>query len=225
MENISRSVKEIMKMSQTAEAQKEQQDRMHLANGEFEKELNATLKDTFGSRYLKYYKETEVTEKEQIDEQLNILFRENKGFILSGSVGVGKTMALVYIYKQIIMHLSNEAKETQDAYLYQVNRYLRKIQFFFAPELFSKLHNGNKIRIAQYILIDDLGREYSEPFALEQFECLIEDIYRDKDVSLVITTNLTRTQFKNREGWLRIVDRLMEICGWFEIKGKSRRHK
>jgi len=197
---------------------------MQLASGKFERELNATLQDTFGSRYLKYYKEKEVAEREEIDRHLNILFRENKGFILSGGVGIGKTMALIYIYKQIINHLSKEAREKQDAFLYYVGRFSKKTQFFFAPELFTKLHNGDSIRLAQYILIDDLGREYSEPFALERFECLIENVYRNQNISLIITTNLNRTQFKNREGWLRIVDRLMEICGWLQIKGSSRRH-
>lgn len=198
---------------------------MHQASGDFEKELNATLKDTFGSRYLSQYKESEVAKREQIDRQLNILFTQNKGFILSGDVGTGKTMSLIYIYRQIIKYLSKEAREAQDAYLYQVNRYSRKIQFFFAPELFSKLHKGERIRISQYILIDDLGREYSEPFALAMFECLMEDVYRNKDVSLVITTNLNLSQFKDREGWLRIVDRLREICSWIDIEGKSRRHR
>ncbi|MEA3313223.1 MAG: hypothetical protein U9Q18_02470 [Caldisericota bacterium] len=197
---------------------------MQLASGEFERELNTILKNTFGSRYLKYYKEKEVAKREELDRHLNILFRENKGFILSGGVGVGKTMALIYIYTRIIKYLSKEAREKQDAYLYQLNRYSGEIQFFFAPELFSKLHTGGKIRISQYILIDDLGREYSEPFALERFECLIEDIYRNKNVSLVITTNLNLSQFKNRNGWLRIVDRLREICSWVDIEGKSRRH-
>jgi len=206
---------------------------MNQANGDpetssgqvFERDLNATLKDLFGSRYLSRYKESEVAKREQIDRQLNILFTQDKGFILSGDVGVGKTMALIYIYTRIIKYLSKEAREAQDAYLYQLNRYSSKIQFFFAPELFSKLHTGNKISISQYILIDDLGREYSEPFALERFECLIEDVYRNKNVSLVITTNLNLSQFKDRNGWLRIVDRLREICSWVDIEGKSRRHK
>ena len=201
------------------------ENHMNQANGDFEKDLNATLKDLFGSRYLSRYKESEVAKREQIDKQLNILFTQDKGFILSGDVGVGKTMALIYIYRQIIKYLSKEARETQDAYLYQLNRYSSKIQFFFAPELFSKLHIGGKISISQYILIDDLGREYSEPFALERFECLIEDVYRNKNVNLIITTNLNLSQFKNRNGWLRIVDRLREICSWVDIKGKSRRHE
>lgn len=206
---------------------------MNQANGDpetssgqvFERDLNITLRDLFGSRYLSRYKESEVAKREQIDRQLNILFTQDKGFVLSGDVGVGKTMSLIYIYREIIKYLSKEARETQDVYLYQLNRYSGKIQFFFAPELFSKLHTGNKISISQYILIDDLGREYSEPFALERFECLIEDIYRNKNVNLIITTNLNLSQFKDRNGWLRIVDRLREICSWIDIEGKSRRHE
>jgi len=80
------------------------------------------------------------------------------------------------------------------------------------------LHNDERVLHPEYILIDDLGREYAEPFALSRFEIFIENIYKNKNSIIVLTTNLTEAQFKNREGWARINDRLLELCGWIEIK-------
>jgi len=87
------------------------------------------------------------------------------------------------------------------------------------------LHNDERILIAEYIFIDDLGREYAEPFALSRFEVFVENIYKNKNLILVLTTNLKEEQFKNRDGWARINDRLLELCAWIEFTGSSRRIK
>ena len=130
-----------------------------------------------------------------------------------------------YIYKKIIEFLGSVDKEKRDGYKYRVSRYTPLIQYYFAPELFSMLHQGVKPVIRKFMLLDDLGREYAEPFALERFECFIEDIYKNEAVRIILTTNLTLNQFRMREGWARITDRLMEICSFLEIKGNSRRHR
>jgi len=171
------------------------------------------------------FDDNKVSERHKIDKKLTEMFNNNSGFIISGGVGVGKTMSLIYIYKQIISNLSKEIREKEDIFSCDLNRFSKRIQVFFAPRLFSSLHNAEKINTSNFIIIDDIGREYAEPFALSQFEVFIEDIYKRKDVNLIITTNLSLTQFRDREGWARINDRLMEICSWIEIKGESRRHK
>jgi DNA replication protein DnaC len=195
------------------------------ALGRFELDEKYTLNDIFGSRYMSKFDDHKVSEKHKVDKKLSEMFFNNSGFIISGGVGVGKTMSLIYIYRQIIDHLSRESRDTQDVFLCDFSRYSKRIQVYFAPQLFSIFHNAEKANIPDFIIIDDIGREYAEPFALSQFEVFIEDIYKKKDTSLIITTNLSLSQFRDREGWARINDRLMEICSWLEIKGESRRHK
>jgi len=195
------------------------------ASGEFETDLNNHLCSIFGTRYVKRFKESEVVKKAQIDSLIEQAWNNGVGFILSGNVGVGKTMALIYAYKKIMEFAGREDKENHDGYKYRVSTYTPLIQYYFAPELFSILHQGVKPVIRRFMILDDLGREYAEPFALERFECFIEDIYKNGAVRVILTTNLTLNKFKMREGWARITDRLMEICSFFEVKGSSRRHK
>jgi len=195
------------------------------ASGEFESDLNNHLCSIFGSRYVQRFKEGEVVKKAQVGDLIEQTWHKGVGFILSGDVGVGKTMALIYTYKKIMEFAGREDKEKRDGYKYRVSTYTPLIQYYFAPELFSILHQGVKPVIRRFMILDDLGREYAEPFALERFECFIEDIYKNGAVRVILTTNLTLNKFKMREGWLRITDRLMEICSFFEVKGSSRRHK
>ncbi|NLH62483.1 MAG: hypothetical protein GX452_13875 [Ignavibacteriales bacterium] len=190
-----------------------------------EADLKFLLVDIFGSRYMSKFDDNKVSEKHKINKKIAEMFTNNIGFIISGGVGVGKTMALIYIYKQIIYNLSRQAREEKDAFSLDLSKYAKKVQVFFAPKLFSLLHNAEKVNTSEFIIIDDIGREYAEPFALSQFEVFIEDIYKRKDVNLIITTNLSLTQFRDRDGWARINDRLMEICSWIEIRGESRRHR
>lgn len=207
-----------------------------LAN-KFKEDLDTTLTSTFGSRYLSKYKDEEVVEKEKIDEFLEKLFKDGTGFVLSGGVGVGKTMALIYVYKRIIQKLAERALTQGDPYLYQFENYISYIKFFRSSELFSKLHLGEEFSFytlssrskenfkpSKIILIDDLGTEYSEPFALSRFEDFIENIYRREDISLVIATNFSAETLRKRDNWLRVMDRLGEICNWLDVRGKSRRH-
>jgi DNA replication protein DnaC len=224
MENISPYLTKIRE--EILEKSKEEMENQFLqASGEFESDLNNHLCSIFGSRYVKRFKESEVVKKTQVDNLIEQAFDKGIGFILSGDVGVGKTMALIYAYKKIIEFAGKVDKEKRDGYKYRVSTYTPLIQYYFAPELFSMLHQGVKPVIRKFMFLDDLGREYAEPFALERFECSIEDIYKNEAVRVILTTNLTLNQFRMREGWARITDRLMEICSFLEVKGSSRRHR
>ena len=178
-----------------------------------EKAVNSSIERLVGIHYLKYFNEESVAEKEKIDKKISEMFSKGKGLILFGNVGVGKTMALVYIFRKICESYKNEP-------FYKAV----PVSYYFMPELFRKLHCGEVVSLKNFVMLDDWGREYAEPFALSQFEALIEKIYASERI-LIITTNLTREQFINREGWARITDRVREMCGIIEINGSSRRHR
>jgi DNA replication protein DnaC len=171
------------------------------------REVNTAISEHIGIHYLRNFDEKKIRPKNELDERIYDMLKAKKGLILFGDVGVGKTMDLVYIFKRICEH-------TQKI----------PISYYFMPELFKRLHQGEEIKLKEFVMLDDWGREYAEPFALSQFESLIEKIY-SKEKVLIITTNLTKEQFINRDGWRRIVDRVREMCSILEIPGDSMRHK
>lgn len=198
---------------------------------DFEMELQRQLIKVFGAGYVNRYKEAEVSlsAKKQIDTAFKDLIKQEKGLILSGGVGVGKTMALIYAYKKIASFLHNDPESPIVKYnpqLIDCGLEFSRIKFLYAPELFNLFYEREQVNIElrPYILLDDLGCEYAASFTLTMFEILIEDIYRSGKYGLIITTNMSDKDFRGRDGWLRIADRLTEMCSWVEIGGKSRRN-
>jgi DNA replication protein DnaC len=159
---------------------------------------------------LKNFDEKKIRDKGKLDKKIDEMFETGRGLIILGDIGVGKTMDLVYIFKRIC----NEQKDYEDI----------PVSYYFMPTLFKKLHQGEDVSLDKFVMLDDWGREYAEPFALSQFEALIEKLY-SREAMLIITTNLTKDQFTSREGWGRITDRVREMCAIFEISGNSMRHR
>jgi DNA replication protein DnaC len=214
MANISRSI-----------AEKEKAEKQMQVNG---KEFEEFIASSMGIHYLKNFEDGKIREKEKLDKKIDEMFNTGKGIILFGDVGVGKTMDLVYISKRIIEKQNRpqtrciDPLNDEEIIIYE--ELPIPVSYHFMPSLFDKLHFGEKVNLKKFVLLDDWGREYAETFALSRFEILVEEIYANEN-SLVITTNLTKEQFINRDGWARATDRVREICSILEIPGKSMRHK
>ena len=183
---------------------------------------------SIGARYLKNFDDKLIREKKELDKRIDEMFATGKGIILFGDVGVGKTMDLVYISLRIFENLIGAEIKVKDLLANSEGDIFYEglhipVSYYFIPTLFNKLHFGEKIDFEKFVLLDDWGREYAEPFALSRFEILVEEIYANENL-LVITTNLSKEQFINREGWGRITDRVREMCAILEIPGKSMRH-
>ena len=180
-----------------------------------ERRIKQFIEDSIGIHYLRNFDEKRIRDKDKLDKKINDMFETGKGIILFGDVGVGKTMDLLYITRRIY----REQKDYEERDNPEI-----PVAYYFMPALFNLLHQGGKPAIKKYVILDDWGREYVIDFSLSQFESFIEEIY-SREIRLVITTNLTKEQFINREGWLRITDRVREICATLEIPGRSMRHK
>ncbi len=175
-----------------------------------EREIDEAIKDFIGIRYLKNFDEKKIRNKEKLDKRIEEMFELGKGLILYGGIGVGKTTDLVYIFKRICS-VRKDYREIP-------------ISYYSMPTLFKKFRQGEEdATLRKFVMLDDWGREYAEPFTLLQFEALIKKIY-NSEKTLIITTGFTKEQFINREGWGRITDRVREICAILEIPGKSMRH-
>ena len=180
-----------------------------------ERKIEQFIKETIGIHYLKNFDEKKIRDKDKLDKKIEEMFETGKGMILFGDVGVGKTTDLVYIIKRIYRE-QEDYNDRDDPDI--------PIAFYFMRNLFNILHQGGKATIRKYVILDDWGREYATDFSFSQFEGFIEEIY-SREIRLVITTNLTKEQLINREGWLRITDRVREMCSMLEIPGRSMRHR
>jgi len=180
-----------------------------------ERKIEQFIKETIGIHYLKNFDEKRIRDRDKLDKKIEEMFETGRGIILFGDVGVGKTTDLVYIIKRIYRE-QGDYNDRDDPDI--------PIAFYFMRNLFNILHQGGKATIRKYVILDDWGREYATDFSFSQFEGFIEEIY-GKEIRLVITTNLTKEQFLNRDGWLRITDRVREMCAVLEIPGKSMRHR
>jgi len=181
------------------------------------------LEQKFGTGYIRRFDETKVIVRNTIDKLLPSFFKQEKGIILSGPVGVGKTMALIYIYKRTMQFQLEQIIKRGDIFTFSPQELVEAMTFYYAPDLFNTLHNGYAVRLRNFVFLDDFGTEYVEPFALSQFDRLIEKFYARGKYSIVITTNMMRDEFANREGFARIADRLLQVCTFIQISGRSKR--
>lgn len=126
--------------------------------------------------------------------------------VLAGPVGTGKTFAAVWL----AMHRLAEDYSPV---------------FVTAPE-FSRLprYGGARERVfdADALILDDLGRELLDDKFAADFDELVDGVYQSLARLLVITTNCTAEQFRQRYGE-RVRDRFAEIGTWIPCLGKSLR--
>lgn len=167
--------------------------------------INKEIGDNLGALYLQY----EVSRIPKRDEIV-----KSSSLIITGGVGTGKTMALSWRCQSLALEkaLTADFDNIHDL-----------LAVYPSGELFNRLHKGDPVADNALIMaIDDYGTEYVEPFALSQFELLIEKRYARKLITLM-TTNIPKAEFKNRKGFERIESRLLKRCTFVEFAGEDRR--
>jgi len=167
--------------------------------------ISKEIENQLGSLYLQY----DVSRIPKRDEIV-----KSSSLIITGGVGTGKTMALAWRCQALAM----EKALTAD-----FNNIEDLLAVYPSGELFNHLHKGEPVaEDAMIMAIDDYGTEYVEPFALSQFELLVEKRYARKLITLM-TTNIPKAEFKNRKGFERIESRLLKRCTFVEFVGDDRR--
>jgi len=155
---------------------------------------------------LKYFLSVEnkemvyLTDYERVIEWLSD--NEKKGLMLVGNCGVGKSFitryvipAILYEKKKVIVRVYDDVNKSVD-------------------EILTK----------KYAVIDDIGtEEVSNSFGNKRLSFAeIVDNAEKKGNLLIITTNLSGTQLKEKYG-LRVYDRLIKLTTSIAFNGKSLR--
>lgn len=133
--------------------------------------------------------------------------RENRGLLLFGSVGTGKTFTAACIANALL-----------EQGLPVVMTSLVKLIDGGADELCSRM------AAIDLLILDDLGAERSTDYALEKVYNVVDSRYR-AGLPVIYTTNLTLEELKhpNDIRLARIYDRVLERCFPVEFRGNSRR--
>lgn len=183
-------------------------------------------------RYLSI-NENRLRAKEEIDLFTNNILdniKNGNGLIISGPVGVGKTVILSYIASKVYAHpglrFDKNGRETVEL----LNRPFIDCRFIRISKLYDLFHSSeNQDIIRQLIgcdllLLDDFGAEYSHDFALTKFEDFIEERY-SKIKSTIITTNIPADQLSKDIRYQRVVDRWRDNNTLIQVIGISQRKK
>lgn len=136
----------------------------------------------------------------------------NKGLLLFGDVGTGKTFIACCIANALI-DKGYRVLVTNFATLVNKISGLQNKQAYF--------DNLNKYHL---LVIDDLASERNTEYMNEIVTNVIDSRY-NIDKPLIITTNLTAEELKNAQEITkkRVYSRLLEMCYPLEVKGKDRR--
>lgn len=143
------------------------------------------------------------------------MLRENKGIVIFGDTGVGKTFAANCIANRVI-DLGFTARSTS----------------FRTIEAEIRDNNGNKSKVMKglnsydLLVIDDWGAERNTEWMYELVELVTDSRCRAKK-PLIITTNISADELRNPTDIKikRVVSRLYEMCAFVEYKGADRRRK
>ena len=148
-------------------------------------------------------------------ERFDDMYRDGKGLLLYGGVGVGKSFmtacianALIHKGRSCLMtnfsRISNELSATFDG----KQEYLNRLNQF------------------SLLIIDDLAAERNTDYMNEIVQEVIDSRYRSGK-PLIVTTNLTKKELNSPESIRRerVTSRLFEMCFPVEVRHQDRRRQ
>lgn len=150
----------------------------------------------------KGYNLEEIKKAHRYVTEWDTMESENRGLLLWGNIGTGKTYIAACIANALI-------EQGVSVLMTNFSKILNTL---------SPMYNGDRNAfidsLNQYslLIIDDLGIERNSDFALEQVFSVIDSRYRCKK-PLIITTNLTIDEMNHADlAHTRIYDRILEQC-------------
>lgn len=146
---------------------------------------------------------------ERYAEKFPQMLRENRGLLLFGSVGTGKTFAAACI-ANALMERGFSAVMTSLVALVDGG----------SADLMYQINDTD------LLVLDDLGAERSTDYGLERLYAAVDARYRSGKPA-IYTTNLSLEVLKKPRDarYTRIYDRILERCFPVEFRGVSRRKR
>lgn len=146
---------------------------------------------------------------ERYAEKFPQMLRKNRGLLLFGSVGTGKTFAAACIANELL----------KSGYLVIMTSLVKLIDGSTDDLVY-------RMRDIDLLILDDLGAERSTDYGLERVYSMTDARYRSGK-PVIYTTNLPLDTLKNSADirYARIYDSILERCFPVEFRGVSRRKR
>ena len=161
------------------------------------------------------------------NQEVTDKIRIHKGWLIRGSVGVGKSKLLTSFCKAVNADFYDEIKRRQAPAIRLVHSF--DVQTAYIEQNTSTIEALKSVDI---LVIDDVGVENSEVLYYGNRLCPFVDLYDKRyrsDLRTVLITNLLPKSDDDKEVTLRskygerIYDRIRECCNDFVFEGESKR--
>jgi DNA replication protein DnaC len=177
---------------------------------QFEEALHSEIRKQFGRKYAVKHTREKTTELTEIVRNIENLFHYGKGALYLGIPGSGKTHALLTMFEEICRMEWEEFLLTHH-YPNAPSFIERLCHFSYASHLYHLLSKGEKLPIARYNFIDDLGVGEVPSVVTAGLDDFFEEINRQGH-ALIISSNCLLSVLENHDRYKRIMSRVREKC-------------
>jgi DNA replication protein DnaC len=153
--------------------------------------------------------------REEIEQYLGALAENvetGRGLILVGDVGVGKTMALSYMARRMLV----------ENYGVWCARMAELVDAIADRE--SRKATVMRLISVQILMLDDFGTAEMQPWVLSTLDGVVDKRYSDEKPTL-ISTNMTRDKLLHDPNLRRMVDRWRQCNRLLKFGDQSQRHE
>ncbi len=206
-----RELKEQLKMAQQREDfQKKRAEKLFEESGVGKRFLTAGFENFEQQRMPKAY-DIALGFAESFDKN------DGEGLLFTGDVGTGKTHLAAAIAAEIIRKYSATVE------FVSYTEVLTDIKAAFSNHSEEAYMLEERMRKADLLVIDDLGKEKPSPFTNELFYRVVNGRYKDK-LPMIITSNYGVESLSERLDY-SVFSRLVAICKVVEMRGIDYRMK
>ena len=181
------------------------------------------IMDGYIQRLMEYLARWYCGDNQDVTDEVKL----HKGWLIRGSVGVGKSKLLTSFCKAVNADFYDEIKRRQAPAIRLVHSF--DVQTAYIEQNTSTIEALKSIDI---LVIDDVGVENSEVLYYGNRLCPFVDLYDKRyrsDLRTILITNLLPKSDDDKEVTLRskygerIYDRIRECCNDFVFEGESKR--
>jgi DNA replication protein DnaC len=190
---------------------------------QFEDALYNETRKQFGKKYVLKHVREQTTELAEIVQNIENLFHYGRGALYLGVPGSGKTHVLLTMFEEICRMEWEEFLLTH--HYPNAPAFIERLcHFSYSSHLMERLIKGEKLVIARYNFIDDLGVGDIPSTVTGGLDDFFEEINRQGH-ALILSSNCLLSVLENHDRYKRIMSRIRGKCRICILPSVDRRIK